>query len=262
MTEVLFDVNVVIIVAGVLLAGLGVSEMAARIGRRVGSELDAVARANLNTVEAAMLALIGLLLAFSMSMAVARFDLRRELMVAEVDAIGTAWLRSGLMPEPTRSSLRSDLAAYAKTRVDLFEAPNYRTVAPEAKGEAIRTKVWEEAAVVAASDPRSIPAGLLIQSLNDMIDLHTRRDVANVNHVPELVWWLLIFVTLLAMAAVGFNDAQGSRSNLGARIVLGLALSATFALTLDLDRPRRGIITVSQAPMRELRDSLGAQVNP
>jgi len=256
--EVLFEIDTAVIAVAVLFAGVGVSEVASRVGRRWRFKLDETDRTNLNTIEAAMLALIGLLLAFSLSMSVTRFDLRRQLMVDEVNAIGTAWLRSGLLPEPTRSSLRSQLRDYAQTRVELFEDANYRNVAEDAKGGTIRDSIWREASVIAVADPRSIQAGLLIQSLNDMIDLHTRRDVANANHVPELVWWLLIVITLLSMASAGFNDAQGSRSNLGSRIVLTLALSLTLSLTLDLDRPRRGLITVSQEPMRQLSNSLRA----
>ena len=95
-----------------------------RFGRRWRSELDEVARTNLTTIEAAMLAAIGLLLAFSLNMAVTRFDQRRELLVGEVNAIGTAWLRSGLCPEPTRTRLRSELRTYAQSRAELFGGAN------------------------------------------------------------------------------------------------------------------------------------------
>ena len=93
--------------------------------------------------------------------------------------------------------------------------------------------------------------------MNDLIDLHTRRDVANNSHVPELVWWLLMAITLTAMGAVGFNEGQGSRSNIWTRVALTLALASTLSLTMDLDRPRRGLIKVSQAPMQALYESLG-----
>jgi hypothetical protein len=161
-------------------------------------------------------------------------------------------------PEPTRSSLRSQLRSYALSRAELFSIANYNRVEESAKGQSFRDAIWRDASLVAASDPHSIQAGLLIQSMNDVIDMHTRRDVANTNHVPEPVWWLLILIMLVAMGMVGVTDAQGSQSTLIARVVLAVALSATLSLTLDLDRPQRGVIRVSQAPMRALYDSMGS----
>jgi hypothetical protein len=257
--EVLFEIDTWLIAFALLVGGVGVSELTSRLGRRWRASFDDTARTNLTTLAAALLALIGILLAFSLSMSVMRFDQRRELMVEEVNAIGTAWLRSGICEEPARSRLRSQLRDYTKSRADLFGSTDYARAPESAKGQAIRDSVWKEASTVAVSDPHSIQNGLLIQAINQMIDLHTSRDVANHNHVPEPVWLLLIFITLLAMASVGFLDAQGSVSNLGARIAMTLALAATLSLNMDLDRPRRGVIRVSQAPMLELYDSMSSQ---
>jgi hypothetical protein len=253
------DVDTGVIAIAVCLAGVGISEVGSYLGQRWRSSFDDVARTNLSTLSASMLGLIGILLAFSLSMSVSRFDQRKQLMVDEVNAIGTAWLRSGLCPEPIRSSLRSQLRSYALSRADLFSTPNYSRVEESAKGQSFRDAIWRQASLVATSDPHSIQAGLLIQSMNDVIDMHTRRDVAYTNHVPEPVWWLLILIMLVAMGMVGVSDAQGSQSHLIARVVLSVALSATLSLTLDLDRPQRGVIRVSQAPMRALYDSMGGE---
>jgi hypothetical protein len=244
------------IAIGLSFVSLGVSEIAAYFGRKSRSTLDETARTNLNTIEAAMLALIGLLLAFSLNLALAHYDARRHLLVDEVNAIGTAWLRSGICPEPTRTELRSKLRDYTESRAVLFERARYSQIPASEKGDDLRDAIWNEAVTLAKSDDRSIQTGLLIDSLNAMIDMHTRRDDANVHQVPALVWWLLIVDTILAMGTVGFNDGQGSRQNLPARVALTIALSATLALTLDLDRPRRGLIQVSQEPMRALYESM------
>jgi uncharacterized membrane protein len=255
--EYLLEVDTAVIAVAVCLAGFGISELASRLGRRRRSSFDDASRANLTTMSASMLALIGILLAFTLDMSVTRFDHRRKLVVDEVNAIGTAWLRSGLCSEPARSRLQSQLRSYALSRYALFTTSNYWKAPDNAKGQTLRDDIWKEASQVATSDPRSIQGGLLIQSVNEVIDLHTRRDDAYTHHVPEPVWWLLILIMLVAMASVGFTDAQGSQSNLAGRIVLAVALSATLSLTLDLDRPQRGFIKVSQAPMRALYDSLG-----
>ena len=91
-----------------------------------------------------------------------------------------------------------------------------------------------------------------MQGLNQLIDVKTTREIVHASHVPEPVWWLLIAIIVVAMASMGFSDAERRRRNLTGRIALAAALSFTLALALDLDRPSRGVIRISPQPMLDL----------
>jgi hypothetical protein len=105
-------------------------------------------------------------------------------------------------------------------------------------------------------DPRSIPAGLFISSLNEVIDLHLKRDIARQNHVPEAVLLLLFLVAILAMSIVGFGCAIGGWRALSVTVTMSLIITLVILVIMDLDRPGRGFIRVSQQSMIDLQDSI------
>jgi len=108
----------------------------------------------------------------------------------------------------------------------------------------------------AASDPKPVPTGMFITSVNDALDAAVRRDAARENHVPQPVLIFLFFVTILSTAMLGFGCGLGGYRNLSTTTAICLLISLVIMVILDLDRPRRGLIEISQAPMLELRETI------
>ena len=120
----------------------------------------------------------------------------------------------------------------------------------------LQTDLWSQAMDAINKDPHSIPAGLFISSLNEVIDLHMKRDIARQNHVPGAVLLLLFLVAILAMGIVGFGCGIGDWRNLSVTVTMCLIITLVILVIMDLDRPRRGYIRVSQQSMVNLQDSI------
>ena len=120
----------------------------------------------------------------------------------------------------------------------------------------LQAQLWSQAMDAVNRDPRSIPVGLFINSLNEVIDLHTKRDIARQNHVPESVLLLLFFVAILAMGIVGFGCGIGDWRNLSVTVTMSLIITLVILVTTDLDRPRRGFIKVSEQSMVNVQNNI------
>src|SRR5262249_2384337 len=129
------------------------------------------------TLLGASLALLGLLLGFTFSMAVTRFDARKQLILDESNALGTAYLRSDLVPGPARRQTAELLRRYVDVRVGFYEAGSdvERIRELTRQGQEMQRQLWSLAVAAAAKDPRSVPVGLYVQALNDVFDLEAKR---------------------------------------------------------------------------------------
>jgi hypothetical protein len=217
-------------------------EVSFRLGRRL--RLEDSQRSQFNTVEASVLGLLALLLAFSFSMAETRFETRKHLVMEEANALGTSYLRTGLFEEPTQSKLRELLKEYLQLRVDFYSSPITFQNNPQRVREflelteRLQNKFWSEAVTVAKKTP-TITAGLLLQSLNEVIDLHTARVVAMRNHVPETVILLLCLVAFFGMGAVGYGVGLTRSRNLFSMFALSLLIASIILVIIDMDQPRQ-----------------------
>ena len=261
MEEVLYDQSSIII-AGVLLAAiLAANETGYRLGRWRRSEADIGAKAQTNAIQAAMLGLLALLLGFTFSMALQRFDSRSQAALKEANAIGTAYLRTQLLPAAHREEAKDMIADYvslrvAANKVDLTQTQVRR--AQQREVEKAQDALWTLALDAAATDPRPVTAGLFIQSLNDLIDAYGERNAALRKHVPEVVLFLLFAVFLIAGAVLGYSGGlEGGRPFL-ATLSMSLLIVLVIFIIIDLDRPRRGLIEVSQESMLDLSEAVGS----
>ena len=203
----------------------------------------------------ATLGLLAFLLAFTTGVAVNRFDNRRQLVVSEVNAIGTTSLRAGYLDEPHRQEVRGLLRTYVDVRL---AAVGLQDLSQElAQAEEIHAALWAHAERLARAQPESEMVGLFIVSLNEMIDLHTVRYVAvTATRIPPTLWYGLFAVTFLAMLLVGIQTGYGLRRNNLALLVLALVFSAVILLIVDLDSAQKGALNVSQQPMIDLQRQL------
>ena len=165
-----------------------IHESGYRIGRTAAARAAAGTTSQVSVVVAATLALLALLVSFSLNMAVSRYDARRQLVLAEANAIGTAHPRAGLLPPPEGPELARQLRHY----VDLRLATVYRGAAVDAlqNGEALQAEMLATATRLARGEPRPVPVEPFIQALKEIVDAHERRVSAFESFVPEAVLYL------------------------------------------------------------------------
>ena len=204
---------------------------------------------------AAMLGLLAFLLAFIFGLAASRFEDRRHVVLDDANAIGTTYLRAGLLPEPQRTEIRRLLRRYVDVRLEGVQ-PQLQAQALVESAE-LQNQIWSQATAVAAQDPRSVITGVFIQSLNEMIDLHSTLVMIGLrSRIPAVIWVVLYFVAMLTMATMGYQEGLvGTRRSLASLAVV-ITFSVVIFLIVDLDRPMEGLLRVSQQTMLDLQRSM------
>lgn len=255
----LFDgVPLLVVLFGSVAAFVLMAEFGYRLGSRRRARTGPGTIVDLGTTIGGSLGLLGLLLAFTFGMAGDRFDRRKTLVVEEANAIGTAWLRADLVPEPMRGQAREILREYTQVRLDAANHANpQRITAALARSEQLHEKLWTVTVAAAAVAP-SPSTALFVASVNEVIDMHGRRIAAAVrNPIPPTIFRTLYLVALLVLSMLGYSrGAAGDRSPVMTTI-LSVVLAVVLALILDLDRPGEGYLRVSQQAMVDVRKSMG-----
>lgn len=200
----------------------------------------------------ATLALLGFILAFTFGLSAARFDARRQIVVEEANAIGTTYLRAGLLPDDAATQIRKLLTEYVDARLEVVQTGDIEQALR--RTDELHRQLWHEAEAIGRKHPNSIVTGLFIQALNETIDLHSKRILVGLqSRLPAALWGVLYLVTLLTMAGVGYQAGLSKSRRSMAVVVLILTFSAIMTLIADLDRPREGSLQVSQRAMVDLR---------
>ena len=224
-------------------------------GRSTGRRREATEQDVSGPVGAAVGATTGLmafLLAFTFGAAASRFDTRRNLLLDEVNAIGTCYLRAALLPEPHRSETRKLMRDYVRDRVEV--PPDAQAIAGMMqRAETIHSGLWQHAVALAGGERPSPIDALFVSALNDVIDFHTKRaTVALQFRIPNVIWNALFVITVLSMGALGYAFGLSGSRRFAAAVVLAVTLSSVLLLIADLDRPHQGLMAVSQQPMADL----------
>jgi len=241
------------VLASMLAAALG-GHAVRQLRRRLAPEREASEHSQESYLIGGMLGVLALLLAFSFSMAVERYEERRHLVVQEANAIGTSYLRAQLLDEPHRSRLSHLLVEYTANRIALGTAKGEQARGQLTVNDGLLTQIW--AAVAAARDSaqaHGISVSILT-TFNELIDLDTERKVARLVKVPAPILLLMYAFLLVTAAVLGFV-LEERRAWFGA-CVLFLLLSLYVSIIADLNRPASGSIQESQEPMLMLKDSL------
>jgi hypothetical protein len=243
---------------GVALALFGgmlfLMEVGRRLGRRQPEEHEA--RPGKGAIEAAVFALLGLLLAFQFSRASGRLDARRELAVREANAIGTAYLRLDLLRPSDQAPLRDLFRAYVDARVRSLDGIPGRGEAEEATQQ-LQREIWARAVAATRGEP-PVRAQLLLPALNDMIDVTTSRAVAGQTHAPVPIVVLLYAVALLSALLAGFAMSAAPHRSIFHMFLFAGATALTVFVILDLEYPRAGLIRIgaADAALRALPESM------
>jgi hypothetical protein len=223
------------------------------VGRRLRRQhADAVVS---SAIEGAIFGLFGLLLAFTFSGAVSRFDTHRQLLTQEANDIGTAYLRLDLLPAQAQPELRQLFRDYTTSRLHLYDAVGAE-IAPETLR--LQREIWQRSTAAAISQGANPDATkLLLPAINDMIDITTTRQNAFNMHPPDVVYWLLFVFSGGAALMAGYSMKAGPRDWMYS-IALALAVTLTVYTILDVEYPRRGLIRLQQLDQTliSLRDSM------
>jgi hypothetical protein len=207
-------------------------------------------------VVAATLALLGFMLAFTFSIAGSRFDARRQAVLDEANAIGTTYLRAGLLPDGRGAEVRKLLREYVDVRLNGVKGGHIEAALH--RSEELHGRIWAEAEAIGIKHPDSIVVGLFIQSLNQTIDLHETRVIAGLySRIPLVLWGTLYLLTALSMIGVGYHAGLTSGSRSLSSLILALTFAAVMLLVADLDRPQDGMLRVSQQALIDLRSTMG-----
>lgn len=243
---------------GLLIFGivLGTTFLGVVVGRRLRAHADAL-REPFGVLQAALLGLVALILAFGLTLAVGRYDARRAAVVDTANAIGTTYLRAQTLREPMRTRSLEGLVRYTDATIRLSESVPGTEAADEAiaDGNRLQRSLWRLAGDALAVSPTDSAPRLYVETLNEMIDMQTVQVSALNNRVPNAV---------LAIEVVGASVALGLLAlylAILARGVMSVVLAAAFVsvlllITFDLDRPVRGLVTVPDTPLVNLRESM------
>lgn len=246
---------------GLFLGMLLAIEVGRSLGARGLDEGQKSDKPSAGLIDGAIFGLMGLLIAFTFSGAVSRLDLRRELVMNEANAIGTAYLRLELLPAEKQATLRDLFRQYLDARLDVFQKlPDMEAAeASLARADALQTQIWPMA-VKACQESGSVPATtLLLSALNEMFDVATLRTITSrVMHPPLVIFAMLFSLALISSLLAGYSLGSTRDSNRFHVVGFAAIIAATVYVILDVEYPRAGLIRVDAVDqvLVELRNSM------
>lgn len=238
---------------------IATGSVAFRIKGHRARETGGIENTDIALILGGVMTLLALMLGFTFSLSESRFEMRRQLIVDEANAIGTTYLRTRTLPEAAGAEMRESLRKYVALRIEMGKSS---ADTPEKidefvdRSKQLQETLWDQASVLARESPNPV-RGLLLQTLNQMIDISATRLAAFKNRVPFSIYAVLFLVSVTAMWLFGYYFAmRHSRPGLLV-VVLALLIASVMWLIMDLDQPLRGAIRPSQESLRDL----GADLN-
>ena len=240
-----------LLILGLLLLATEVGFQTGRAWKRRVAEPDTV----IGPMVAATLGLVGFLLAFMTSIAADRFGARRALVLEEANAVGTAYLRAGYLPEPYPAESRDLLREYVDVRLEAMEPG--QAEAAIARSEEIQLDLWRSAEDVVIATGGSDVYALYLESVNGVIELHSQREIAAFyTRLGESLLLALFGLTVLGMFILGFGNSMDNKRSMIALVTLILVFGSVLYLIMDLDRSQEGFFQVSQQPLISLQERI------
>jgi len=201
---------------------------------------------DMGTLAGSALGLLALLLAFSFSLALSRYEARRALVLEEANAIGSTANFALMLPEPAKSSVLSMLRDYAAVRLGLGVPYDPAKLERDvAKSLDLQSKLWQQAVAVSAMTPQSLPTSQFVASLDEMSKIHEKRLMALRYHVPDAVIVMLFAVAIVAMVFTGYQVGLMETRLREVSLIMAATVGIVIVMVVDLDQPSRGLIEVS-----------------
>jgi hypothetical protein len=219
---------------------------------------DDAAGADAGLVLGATLTLLGLIIGFTFSMAISRYEQRKNYEEAEANAIGTEYVRADLLPAVDAQRVRALLANYTDQRILFYKARDEQQLRRvNAETARLQTELWSTVAKPAATQQTPITA-LIVSGMNDVLNSQGYTQAAWWNRIPPSAWALMLMIALCCNLLIGYCIRRTGMEFV-VFLVLTLVVSISFFLIADIDSPRGGIIRVEPQNLVSLSQSLHPQ---
>jgi hypothetical protein len=233
---------------------------AVEAGYRLGSIRAAASthekEAPVGAMVGATLGLLAFLLAFTFGFAANLYQEKRAVLLEEVNAVGTAYLRADFLPEP--EGARRLFREYVDVRLAAAGSGQVDTAID--RSEQIQSELWTLGSDSARENPSSLPIALFVEALNDVIDVHAKRvAIALRTRIPPTIWAALYAIAFFAFGTMGYHSGLAAANRSFAVLAVALIFSAVIWLIKDLDTAQEGTLRVSQQAMVDLRDSMNGR---
>jgi hypothetical protein len=212
-------------------------------------------REDFGIIMAAILTLLGLIIGFSFSMAISRYNQRKNLEETEANAIGTEYVRADFLPNADAGRVRVLLRNYLDQRVLIYKTRDDRQLREiDAATNQLETDLWSAVWAPAAAKPTPLVT-IAVTGVNDVLNSRGYTQAAWWNRIPNAAWGLMVVIAICCNLLIGYGAGKGhaKRSLL---LVLPLVVSISFSLIADIDSPPGGIIRVSGQNLTSLSQSL------
>ena len=220
-----------------LLAQWGAAYVGKLLRRR--RPLETKEREDFDTVLTATLTLLALIIGFSFSMAVGRYDQRKNYEEAEANAIGTEFLRADLLPADDAMKVRELLRAYVSQRILFYRGDQLETAAGDA--QKVQSELWSSVLHAATAQPNPV-AALAVAGMNDVLNSQGYTQAAWANRIPAAAWTLMVLMAIVSNVLLGYRERS---AGLLVLMVVPVVASIAFFLIADIDSPRGGVIRVA-----------------
>jgi hypothetical protein len=231
------------------------------LGRHFHRQSEDEKESPVSAVAGTVLGLTAFVLAFTFSIVSDRYDTRRGLVREFASAVRTAYQRADFLPEPDRAEAKTTLKDYVDTHLAYTNEVTGGTIEPQiieellSKLEADHMRLWDMAVANARKDMNSDVAALYIESINDIVSVHTQRvSIGLQSRIPIGIWVVLIGLTMLGMMGIGYQTGIAGSKRSWVRPILALSFGAVVTLIAALDNPHSGYIKVSQQPVKNVRE--------
>ncbi|WP_020476012.1 bestrophin-like domain [Zavarzinella formosa] len=211
-----------------------------------------------NMLKGSVFGLVALLMGFSFSMTVSRHDNRRKVVLSEANAIGTCYLRAGLLPPSDRDRIRETLRRYVSVRLEFYEKgidPAENRQATQEMGRLL-DELWERVEAAVKANQQTALTSQIVPATNEMIDLDGTRAWADDSHLPMPILGLLVACVIVSCLLMGHSSGQAGKCHAGLWLSLNVLMALVLFVILDFDRPRRGLVRVNHEPLIKLQASI------
>jgi len=242
----------------VLFLSLAMLWLSVRIGvsfRKRRRILEENERDDFGIIMAAILTLLGLIIGFSFSMAITRYDQRKNLEEAEANAIGTEYVRVDFLPTADAARARSLLRSYLDQRILFYKTRDDRQLQQiDASTTQLETDLWSAVQTPAAAQPTPVVT-IAVTGMNDVLNSKGSTQAAWWNRIPNAAWGLMAAIAICCNFLIGYGARRGPAKTM-LLLVLPLIVSISFCLIADIDSPRGGIVRVNTQNLMKLSQSL------
>ncbi len=234
-------------------------ELGFRISKFVHMKLNSMETKTIGQISTGLLGMLAFVLAFTFSMAASQYEKRKQMVLQEANAVSTAYLRADLIDEPYANELKQLLKEYVDIRLAAVNKEN--TAKSIVRSVEIHQLLWTQVRTAAKTSPNT-NTSLMVQSVNEVIDMHEKRITAGLrDKIPMSIWIVLFGISVMAMLTIGIELGISGSRKIIVIIPMMLAFAALTTLIVELNRPQDGILKVGQESMISLQKSINKDLN-